>query len=110
MTDCPVERRQTAQPRTYAACDRPKVVEYDTLPTGAISHVGAPGRIRRNMLEPIPVVIRGGWRDRSALCERWSPFLWCTRRIGDQKIIFKPSWTLRGSPKPRPGAEEPFLV
>src|ERR1700731_3342070 len=45
--------------RTYVVCAGRKVVGYYTLAAGAIAHTHAPGRIRRNMPNPIPVVILG---------------------------------------------------
>jgi GNAT superfamily N-acetyltransferase len=43
--------------RTYVACDDGRVVGYYALASGAIGSLGAPGRFRRNMPEPIPVVV-----------------------------------------------------
>ena len=43
--------------RTFVIADAKRVVGYYALATGAISHGTAPGRIRRNMPEQIPVMI-----------------------------------------------------
>jgi GNAT superfamily N-acetyltransferase len=45
--------------RTYVVCVGRKVVGYYALSAGAIAHGQAPGRIRRNMPDPIPVVVLG---------------------------------------------------
>src|ERR1700704_1661576 len=45
--------------RTYVVCVGRKVVGYYTLAAGAIAHADAPGRIRRNMPDPVPVILLG---------------------------------------------------
>jgi GNAT superfamily N-acetyltransferase len=40
-------------------CVGKKVVGYYTLAAGAITHAEAPGRIRRNMPDPLPVMVLG---------------------------------------------------
>jgi GNAT superfamily N-acetyltransferase len=45
--------------RTYVVCAGRKVVGYYTLAAGGIAHAGAPGRIRRNMPDPVPVILLG---------------------------------------------------
>jgi len=45
--------------RTYVVCYGKHVVAYFSLATGAIQCVNVPGRIRRNMPDPIPVMILG---------------------------------------------------
>jgi GNAT superfamily N-acetyltransferase len=45
--------------RTYVVCVGKRVIGYYTLAAGAVAHADAPGRIRRNMPEPIPVMILG---------------------------------------------------
>lgn len=45
--------------RTYVACDDDKVAGYYALASGAVATFAAPGKFRRNMPEPIPVVILG---------------------------------------------------
>jgi GNAT superfamily N-acetyltransferase len=45
--------------RTYVVCAGRKVVGYYALSTGAVAHTHAPGRIRRNMPDPIPVIVLG---------------------------------------------------
>jgi GNAT superfamily N-acetyltransferase len=45
--------------RTYVVCASHRVVGYYTLAAGAVAHADAPGRIRRNMPEPVPVMVLG---------------------------------------------------
>jgi GNAT superfamily N-acetyltransferase len=47
--------------RTYVVCAEPgkKVVAYYSLAVGAVAHAGARGSIRRNMPDPIPVILIG---------------------------------------------------
>ena len=45
--------------RTYVVCVGRRVVGYYTLAAGAIAHAEAPGKIRRNMPEPVPVMVLG---------------------------------------------------
>jgi GNAT superfamily N-acetyltransferase len=58
-------RRRAAQnelsgaSRTYVVCAGKAVVGYYSLAAGAIAHAEAPGRIRRNMPNPVPVMVLG---------------------------------------------------
>jgi GNAT superfamily N-acetyltransferase len=45
--------------RTYVVCEAQKVIAYYALASGAITIESAPGRFRRNMPSPIPVVVLG---------------------------------------------------
>jgi len=45
--------------RTYVVCAGRRVVGYYTLAVGAVAHAGAPGQVRRNMPDPMPVVLLG---------------------------------------------------
>lgn len=46
--------------RCFVVCDpRQHVIGYYALAAGAVSHALAPGSIRRNMPEPIPVAVLG---------------------------------------------------
>ena len=45
--------------RTFVVCEGGVVVAYYALASAAISTTQAPGRFRRNMPEPIPVVVLG---------------------------------------------------
>lgn len=43
--------------RTFVVCEADKVVGYYALASGAVNVAAAPGRFRRNMPDPIPVVV-----------------------------------------------------
>ena len=43
--------------RTFAVCETDRVVAYFALASGAVNVAAAPGRFRRNMPDPIPVVV-----------------------------------------------------
>lgn len=45
--------------RTYVVTDGDEVAAYYSLASGSVSAVEAPGRVRRNMPDPVPVVILG---------------------------------------------------
>jgi GNAT superfamily N-acetyltransferase len=45
--------------RTYVVCDETRVVAYYALASGALTTTDATGRFRRNMPDPIPVVVLG---------------------------------------------------
>ncbi|MGA2147435.1 MAG: GNAT family N-acetyltransferase [Bryobacteraceae bacterium] len=45
--------------RTYVVCAGRRVIGYYGLSAGAVAHIHAPGRIKRNMPDPIPVVVLG---------------------------------------------------
>ena len=53
--------------RTFVICQDRQVVGYYTLATGSIEHRDAPGKIRRNMPNPIPVMVLG----RLAVDQQW---------------------------------------
>jgi GNAT superfamily N-acetyltransferase len=56
----PALRNQLAgASRTYVACERVRVVAFSSLANGAVAHREAPGRVRRNMPDPIPVMVLG---------------------------------------------------
>jgi len=45
--------------RTYVVCEGDQVVAYYALAAGGVDVANAPGRFRRNMPDPVPVVILG---------------------------------------------------
>jgi GNAT superfamily N-acetyltransferase len=49
----------TGASRTYVVCAGGRVVGYYALATGRVAHEKAPGRVRRNMPDPVPVMILG---------------------------------------------------
>ncbi len=53
------QNEENGASRTYVACIEKRVVGYYALAAGAVAHAGAPGRVRRNMPDPIPVIVIG---------------------------------------------------
>lgn len=45
--------------RSFVVCHGLRVVGYYCLAAGAVAHAAAPGSIRRNMPDPIPVMVLG---------------------------------------------------
>jgi GNAT superfamily N-acetyltransferase len=45
--------------RTFVVCEQDSVVAYYALASGAIAAATSPGRIKRNMPDPIPVAVLG---------------------------------------------------
>lgn len=45
--------------RTYVVCAGGRVVGYYALATGGVAHAAATGRVRRNMPDPVPVMVLG---------------------------------------------------
>jgi len=45
--------------RTYVVCEGKRVVAYYSVASGAIAQAAVPGRFRRNMPDPIPIVVLG---------------------------------------------------
>src|SRR5436190_23643076 len=45
--------------RTYVVCEQRRVVAYCALAAGGIDIDMAPGRVRRNMPDPVPVSVLG---------------------------------------------------
>ena len=45
--------------RTFVTCDAQRIVGYYALASSAVAPAQAPGRFRRNMPDPIPVVVLG---------------------------------------------------
>jgi|SRR5882724_5242791 GNAT superfamily N-acetyltransferase len=54
-----VRNEETGASRTYVVCMGKRVVGYYALAVGAVAHVDAPGRVRRNMPDPVPVMVIG---------------------------------------------------
>lgn len=53
--------------RTYVVCEGERVVGYYSLAAGSVLHGTATGRVRRNMPDPVPIVLLG----RLAVDQRW---------------------------------------
>ena len=45
--------------RTFVVCQNNDVVGYYVLATGSVMHKQAPNKVRRNMPDPVPVMILG---------------------------------------------------
>ena len=54
-----LQNEESGASRTYLVCIGLRVVAYYALAVGAVAHAGAPGRVRRNMPDPVPVMIIG---------------------------------------------------
>lgn len=54
-----LQNESSGASRTYVVCAGKKVAGYYSLAVGAVAHADAPGRVRRNMPDPIPVMILG---------------------------------------------------
>lgn len=54
-----LENRATGASRTFVACEDRRVMAYYALASSAITVEAAQGRFRRNMPDPIPVVVLG---------------------------------------------------
>jgi GNAT superfamily N-acetyltransferase len=57
-----LKRRALSNPatdasRTYVVCEEKRVIGYYALASGAIALAAVPGKFRRNMPDPIPVVV-----------------------------------------------------
>jgi GNAT superfamily N-acetyltransferase len=52
-------RAEGRSTRTYVVCEGQGVVGYYCLATGSVARDAAPGRIRRNAPDPVPVMIVG---------------------------------------------------
>lgn len=53
--------------RTFVVCHDEQVAGYYALATGSVEHRDAPGKLRRNMPDPIPMIVLG----RLAVDQRW---------------------------------------
>jgi predicted N-acetyltransferase YhbS len=54
-----IKNQKTNASRTYVACDNERVVAYYVLASSSVDGRCATGRFRRNMPNPIPVVVLG---------------------------------------------------
>ena len=50
---------ESGSSRTYVVCVGKRVVGYYALAVGAVAHVDAHGRVKRNMPDPVPVMVLG---------------------------------------------------
>jgi GNAT superfamily N-acetyltransferase len=49
----------TGASRTYVVCEQRRVVAYYALAAGGVDIDAAPGRVRRNMPDPVPISVLG---------------------------------------------------
>ena len=54
-----LQNEESGASRTYVLCLGNRVVGYYALAVGAVTHAEAPGRVRRNMPDPVPVMVIG---------------------------------------------------
>lgn len=54
-----LKNQLTGASRTFVACEENHVLAYYALASSAVAAHGATGRLRRNMPDPIPVVVLG---------------------------------------------------
>lgn len=54
-----LQNEESGASRTYVVCSGNHVVSYYALAVGAVAHAGTPGRVRRNMPDPVPVMVIG---------------------------------------------------
>lgn len=52
-----LENEVSRASRTYVVCSKDRVVGYYALATGAVKLADAPGRVKRNMPNPVPVMV-----------------------------------------------------
>ncbi|MBX3301382.1 MAG: GNAT family N-acetyltransferase [Nitrospira sp.] len=50
---------ESGSSRTYVVSAARRVVGYYALAVGAVAHASAPGRVKRNMPDPVPVMVLG---------------------------------------------------
>jgi GNAT superfamily N-acetyltransferase len=54
-----VPNEASGSSRTYVVSAGQRVIGYYALASGAVTHAEAPGRIKRNMPDPVPVIVLG---------------------------------------------------
>jgi GNAT superfamily N-acetyltransferase len=54
-----LQNQQTGASSTYVVLDKIRVVGYYSLAAGSVERETAPGRVRRNTPDPVPVVVLG---------------------------------------------------
>lgn len=52
-----VQNQESGASRTFVTCEEKRVVGFYALASGAVAPVSAHGRFRRNMPDPVPVVV-----------------------------------------------------
>ncbi len=54
-----LQNEMSGASRTYVVCSGYRVIAFYTLAVGAVGHTNAPGRVKRNMPDPIPIMVIG---------------------------------------------------
>ncbi len=54
-----IKNENNGASRTFVVCEDNRVIGYYSLAVGAITREDTPGKVRRNMPEPIPVMVLG---------------------------------------------------
>jgi GNAT superfamily N-acetyltransferase len=54
-----MKNQATGASRTFVVCDKQRVVAYYALASSAVTSAESSGRFRRNMPDPVPVVVLG---------------------------------------------------
>lgn len=54
-----LQNEESGASRTYVLCDATRVIGYYALAVGAVAHAHAPGKVKRNMPDPVPVIVLG---------------------------------------------------
>lgn len=54
-----LQNEESGASRTYVVCAGKKVVGYYILAVGAVARAETPGRVRRNMPDPVPAMVLG---------------------------------------------------
>ena len=54
-----LQNQESGASRTYVVCAGRRIVGYYALAVGAVAHTGAAGKIKRNMPDPVPVMVLG---------------------------------------------------
>ena len=54
-----VKNENSGDSRTFVICEDDTVLGYYSLAVGAVAREDSPGKIRRNMPDPIPVMVLG---------------------------------------------------
>jgi GNAT superfamily N-acetyltransferase len=57
LRDRALSNEREGATRTYVVCEGARVVAFYSLATGAIAHKKAPSKLKRNMPDPIPVIV-----------------------------------------------------
>lgn len=83
--------------RTFVSCVGRRVIAYYCLATGSVLHADAVGRVRRNMPDPVPIVLLGrlavdrGWQGKGLggdlLCDAVRRVVAAAQSVGVRAIL-----------------------